>query len=77
LLGDGTGQLATVGAGKINTFWGVYPTDLNGDGRTDLFLYNAGTGQYFQAWNLFLGSFAYFGGGWDVGFTVLAGPIVR
>jgi hypothetical protein len=77
LLSDGFGHFAGVGSGFWSPDWQIHPTDFNADGRTDVLLYSATTGQYYQAWNLNLGAFAYFSGGWDTGLTIIVGKPVR
>ena len=55
--------------------WQVYPTDLNGDGRTDLFLLNA-AGVHVSALSRATGNFDYGGvGTWSPGWTVAPGDL--
>jgi hypothetical protein len=51
----------------------VYPTDFNGDGRSDLLLYQPGTGLFFQALNTSTGSFSYVNGLAPAGLTIIIG----
>ncbi len=50
--------------------WIVKAADFNGDGRTDLFLYNEATGQWFKAINNGALNFTYFSSTWSPGWTV-------
>ena len=52
--------------------WQVYVTDFNADGLSDLLLYNATSGQWFQARNTAPGSFSYTTGSWSAGLTIIA-----
>jgi hypothetical protein len=51
--------------------WQLYPTDLNGDRRTDFLLYDPSTGAWYQARNLVTGSFSYSSGSWAPGLTIV------
>ncbi|MBI4475543.1 MAG: VCBS repeat-containing protein [Acidobacteria bacterium] len=46
--------------GSWNGGWTVKAADFNGDGRTDLFLYNGTTGRWFKAINNGANNFAYY-----------------
>jgi hypothetical protein len=51
--------------------WSVFPGDLNSDGASDLFLYNATTGAWVEAFSDGAGGFNYPAlGNWDPGWTV-------
>ncbi len=52
--------------------WQTLVTDLDGDRRSDLILYNATTAQWFQCLNRTLGSFTYGSGTWEAGLTIVA-----
>lgn len=43
-LADGSGGWNSVKGGTFSPGWSVYPGDYNGDGLTDLFLYNPSSG---------------------------------
>jgi hypothetical protein len=42
--------------------WTISVTDLNGDGRSDVFLFDPATGQWYQALTTTPGAFAYTSG---------------
>jgi VCBS repeat protein len=61
--------------GRWSANWRVQATDFNADGRSDLLLYNASSGQWYQAVNTGLGTFSYTTGMWQPGLTIIAsGP---
>ena len=60
-----------VGGAPWAAGWSVSAGDLNNDGRTDLFLYNASTGVWAEALSDGGGSFTYASGAWDPGWTVV------
>lgn len=49
--------------------WTVTPADFNGDGQTDLFLYNTTSGQYFRV-TFVNGVATYEGGRWGAGWSL-------
>jgi hypothetical protein len=49
----------------------VQVTDFNGDGWSDVLLYNPTSGQWFQAMNAGVGAFTYGMGLWEPGLTVV------
>ena len=68
------GLVSTPGPGGSQTWslgWNIYPTDLNGDGRTDFLLYHPGTGVWYQARNIFIGNFAYSTGTWSPNLVII------
>ena len=57
-------------AGLWDAGLAIVPGDLDGDGRTDLFLYNAANGMWQEAYSDGAGDFTYAAGQWDKGWTV-------
>jgi hypothetical protein len=62
-----------VGGQEGSLLGDAYPADLNGDGRMDVFWYNASTGAWAQAINGRTGKFAVTRGTWAPGWTVRIG----
>ena len=57
-------------AGQWDAGCTIAPGDFDGDGRTDLFLYDARTGMWQEAYSDGAGNFTYATGQWDAGWTV-------
>lgn len=53
----------------------VHPTDLDGDGRDDVFAYNPTDGHWITALNLSAGRFASTSGSWTLDWTLATGDL--
>ena len=71
MLSNGLGAFTTVGSSQWVTGWTIYMTDLNGDKRTDIFVYNPNSGIWYQARNLTNGTFTYSTGNWPTNLTIV------
>ncbi len=58
--------------GQWSPGWDIYVVEVNGDRRSDLLLYGAGTGQWYQAVTTGPGTFSFGTGFFDPGATVVA-----
>ena len=77
MIGDGAGNF-TVGGSQIWSLgWNVYLSDLNGDARADIVLYDPATGVWYHARNQTTGAFVYRNGTWTPGLKVITRIPIR
>jgi hypothetical protein len=77
MISDGAGGFVNAGGETWSLGWSIYVTDLNGDLRSDILLYDPSTGAWYQAINSTLGTFTYSGGAWSPGLQVVVRPPIR
>jgi hypothetical protein len=77
MISNGAGNFTNAGGQAWSLGWNLYPSDVNGDFRGDIVLYDPQTGVWYQARNLVNGSFSYNNGTWATGLTVFTRPPIR
>jgi hypothetical protein len=71
VLSDGVGGFVYAGGQTWPLGWQIHFTDVNGDGRADVVLYDSIRGVWYQARNFVNGAFTYSTGTWAPGLTIV------